>query len=159
MVNGHGDEPGCPSPIHKLIHCTQSSPNSICTLIVVVENQTHPSNTVAASGTRNTYIEYRRMHLKTDWKDIPYTKPILVGQFFLVIISCRLNKFCTRAFIQYLSAAFHFFCLYPISFRRFQLRDQRQMKGSLCANKFVSGKPALVGTFIHKCTTFGLHIK
>ena len=35
-----------------------------------------------------------------------------------------------------------FFCLYPISSRWFQLRDQRQMKNSLRAKKFSSGKPA-----------------
>ena len=35
-----------------------------------------------------------------------------------------------------------FVCLYPISSRLFQLRDQRQMKNSLRAKKFASGKPA-----------------
>jgi hypothetical protein len=36
-----------------------------------------------------------------------------------------------------------FFCHYPISSRWFQLRDQWQMKNSLRAKKFSSGKPAL----------------
>ena len=35
-----------------------------------------------------------------------------------------------------------FFCLYPISCTWFQLRDQRQIKNSLRAKKFASGKPA-----------------
>ena len=37
-----------------------------------------------------------------------------------------------------------FFCLYPISSTWFQLRDQRQIKNSLRAKKFASGKPAKI---------------